>query len=76
LAQIIGEDDLSDIDRLYLEFGQELESKFIAQGKNENRSITETLDLGWHILSILPAAELDRMKTELIEKYYDYNRER
>lgn len=76
LSQIIGEDDLSDIDRLYLDFGRELESKFIAQGKNENRSITETLDLGWHILSILPVTELDRMKTELIEKYYDYNRER
>jgi len=59
-----------------LDFGRELEGKFIAQGKNENRSINETLDLGWHILSILPVTELDRMKTELIEKYYDYNRER
>ncbi len=75
LSQIIGEDDLSDIDRLYLKFGRELESKFIAQGKNENRSINETLDLGWDILSILPPTELDRMKTELIEKYYNYNRE-
>ncbi|WMJ76315.1 MULTISPECIES: V-type ATP synthase subunit B [unclassified Sedimentibacter] len=76
LSQIIGEDDLSDIDKLYLEYGRELEGKFIAQGKNENRSITETLDLGWHILSILPVEELDRVKTELIEKYYDYDRER
>ena len=76
LAQIIGEDDLGDIDRLYLEYGRELEGKFIAQGKNENRSITETLDLGWHILSILPVTELDRVKPELLDKYYDYNRER
>lgn len=70
LAQIIGEDDLSDIDKLYLKFGRELESKFITQGKDENRSIIETLDLGWEILSILPVSELDRMKTEMIEKYY------
>lgn len=76
LSQIIGEDDLSDIDKLYLDFGRELEGKFIAQGKNENRSISETLDLGWHILSILPVEELDRVKTEIIEKYYDYDRER
>lgn len=76
LSQIIGEDDLSSVDRLYLKFGKEFETKFIAQDKNENRSIYETLDLGWHILSILPTTELDRLKTETIEKYYDYNRER
>jgi V/A-type H+-transporting ATPase subunit B len=76
LAQIIGEDDLSDLDRLYLEFGRELEDRFIAQGKNENRSISETLDLGWNILSILPVNELDRMDPELVEKYYDHGRER
>ncbi|HBB27901.1 MAG TPA: V-type ATP synthase subunit B, partial [Clostridiales bacterium] len=70
LAQIIGEDDLSDIDKLYLKFGRELEGRFISQGNDENRSIIETLDLGWEILSILPASELDRMKTEMIEKYY------
>ena len=70
LAQIIGEDDLSDIDKLYLEFGRALEGRFISQAIDENRSITETLDLGWEILSILPVGELDRMKTEMIEKYY------
>lgn len=75
LAQIIGEDDLGDTDKLYLKFGRELENKFIAQGESENRSIIETLDLGWNILSILPVAELDRLKSEMIEKYYDYNRE-
>lgn len=76
LSQIIGEDDLSDIDKLYLKFGREFENKFISQGKNENRSIKETLDLGWYVLSILPVNELDRMKSELIEKYYNKNRER
>lgn len=70
LAQIIGEDDLSEIDRLYLQFGRELENKFISQAADENRSIEESLDLGWEILSILPATELDRVKTDLIEKYY------
>ena len=70
LAQIIGEDDLSDIDKLYLKFGRELENRFISQASDENRSIIETLDLGWEILSILPTSELDRMKTEMIEKYY------
>ena len=76
LSQIIGEDDLSDTDRLYLKFGRELENKFIAQGRTENRNIIETLDLGWYILSILPVTELDRMKTEFIDKYYVKNRER
>lgn len=74
LAQIIGEDDLSDTDKLFLKFGHELENKFIAQG-NENRNIIETLDLGWNILSILPVSELDRLKAETIEKYYIYDRE-
>jgi V/A-type H+-transporting ATPase subunit B len=74
LSQIIGEDDLGEIDKLYLEFGRQLENKFIAQGKNENRSISETLDLGWDILSILPIKELDRMKSELIDKYYNKER--
>jgi len=76
LAQIIGEDDLSDLDKTYLKFGREFESKFISQAKDENRSIIETLDLGWYVLSLLPVNELDRMKSEVIEKYYIKNRER
>lgn len=76
LAQIIGEDDLSDTDKLYLQFGREFEEKFVSQGHSENRSIIETLDLGWEILSILPARELDRLKPEMIEKYYKANKER
>ncbi|MFA9423373.1 MAG: V-type ATP synthase subunit B [Sedimentibacter sp.] len=76
LAQIIGEDDLSDLDKLYLKFGREFETNFISQGKTENRTIEETLNLGWYIISILPAVELDRMKNALITKYYVSDRER
>ena len=70
LAQIIGEDDLGDTDKLYLTFGRVFEEKFVAQGAYENRTIIETLDLGWEILSILPKSELDRIEPELLEKYY------
>ncbi len=70
LAQIIGEDDLGEVDKLYLEFGREFENRFITQKNKENRSIEQTLDLGWDILSILPKTELDRLKPEMIEKYY------
>ncbi|OOB77880.1 MAG: V-type ATP synthase subunit B [Epulopiscium sp. Nele67-Bin001] len=70
LAQIIGEDDLSDIDRSYLAFGRAFENKFVAQGHHENRSIAETLDIGWEILRILPISELDRLAPEMIDKYY------
>ena len=76
LAQIIGEDDLGDTDKLYLTFGRLFEEKFVAQGAYENRTITETLDLGWEILSILPKSELDRIEPELLEKYYKGGRER
>ncbi len=76
LSQIIGEEDLSDIDKLYLEFGRQLESRFISQGRNDNRDIIDTLDLGWEILSILPASELDRVQSGMIEKYYRGDGER
>lgn len=75
LSQIIGEDDLSDVDKLYLQFGRELEESFIAQRPNENRSITETLDLGWDIISILPETELDRIPPEMVKKYYRSHKE-
>jgi V/A-type H+-transporting ATPase subunit B len=70
LSQIIGEDDLSDIDKLYLKFGRELEQRFICQGKNENRSIIDTLNIGWDVLSILPESELDRVRADILQKYY------
>lgn len=76
LAQIIGEDDLSDVDKLYLEFGRNFEDRFVSQGHSENRSILETLDLGWEILSILPERELDRISPDMIKKYYRGNKER
>lgn len=69
LASIIGEEELSDLDKLYLKFGRELEEKFFTQGEYENRSIEETLDLGWKILSILPRTELYRIKDELLDAY-------
>ena len=69
LASIIGEEELSELDQLYLKFGNELEAKFFTQGEYEHRSIEETLDLGWKILSILPREELYRIKDELIDKY-------
>ena len=70
LASVIGEDELSDIDKKYLEFGKAFENRFIKQGAAENRSIEETLDLGWEILTLLPESELDRVSSDLIEKYY------
>ncbi len=70
LAQIIGEDDLSETDKKYMEFGKEFEGKFIFQGFDENRNIEESLDLAWDILGILPIEELDRLSPEMIEKYF------
>lgn len=75
LAQIIGEDDLGEVDKLYLDFGREFENRFITQNQKENRSIEQTLDLGWEILSILPKTELDRLTPEMIEKYYRERKE-
>jgi V/A-type H+-transporting ATPase subunit B len=71
LASVIGEEELSDIDRMYMNFGREFEERFVAQDFRENRSITETLDLGWRLLRLLPESELDRLSPETIEKYYN-----
>jgi len=73
LAAIIGEEEVSDLDKLYLKFGKALEEEFFTQGEYEDRSIDETLDLGWKILSILPREELYRIKNEYIEKYLPAN---
>ena len=69
LAAIIGEEELSKEDQQYLRFGDKLEKEFFTQGEYENRSIEETLDLGWKILAELPKSELYRIKPALIEKY-------
>jgi len=70
LASVIGEEELTPLDHNYLEFGKAFEQKFISQRKDENRSIEQTLDLGWEVLRLLPAGELHRITEEEIEKYY------
>lgn len=70
LASVIGEDELSPIDKKYLKFGEAFEQNFIKQSRFENRSIIETLDLGWNLLGILPREELDRIDTKILDKYY------
>jgi V/A-type H+-transporting ATPase subunit B len=69
LASIIGEEELSALDKQYLRFGEKLENEFFTQGEFENRSIEETLELGWKILTELPERELYRINPKLIEKY-------
>ena len=71
LASVIGEDELSEFDRLHLEFGKKFESIFVGQGFRVKRSIVETLNLGWALLSTLPISALDRLDTELINENYD-----
>ena len=70
LADVIGEEELSPLDKQYLKFGDAFERRFIAQGEYENRTVTATLDIGWDILSILPRGELHRVKDELLDQYY------
>jgi len=70
LAAVIGEDELSEIDKLYIKFGDAFESSFLAQGEYEFRTMEESLNLGWKILSILPRSELDRIDDKLLDDYY------
>lgn len=70
LASVIGEDELSETDKKYLEFGIAFEQEFVSQGANENRSMSETLDIGWKLLHILPKEELDRIDTKILETYF------
>ena len=69
LAEVVGRDELSETDKMYLSFGESFESNFIRQGKDEDRSIDDSLDNGWKLLSMLPATELTRVRSEDIEKY-------
>ena len=69
LMSILGEAALSPTDLLYAKFADEFEKRYVSQGTDENRSIEETLNLGWELLSILPKSELKRIKPEYIEKY-------
>ncbi|MEF9954502.1 MAG: V-type ATP synthase subunit B [Clostridium sp.] len=70
LASVIGEDELSPIDKQYLEFGKAFEQQFIGQDPHENRSIIQTLDIGWQLLGMMPRSELDRIDTKVLDQYY------
>ena len=70
LASVIGEEELSPLDKLYMIFGQQFEERFVAQKFDEDRMIDTTLDLGWELLSILPREELTRVDEELVNSYY------
>ena len=70
LAAVIGEEELSDTDRKYMEFGIQFEKHFINQGFDENRTIEQTLDLGWQLLSLLPKSELERVDEKLLNEKY------
>ena len=70
LASVIGEDELSPIDKQYLVFGREFEHRFVGQDPHENRNIIQTLTIGWNLLGLLPRAELDRIDTKVLDQYY------
>ena len=71
LMVILGEAALTDIDKLYAKFADEFEKEYVSQGYNTNRSIEDTLEIGWKLLSILPRSELKRIKDEYLDKYYE-----
>jgi V/A-type H+-transporting ATPase subunit B len=70
LAAVIGEEELTPLDKIYLEFGEKFERDFLSQGEYEDRSIEDTLDIGWKVISTLPKEELYRISEEEIAKYY------
>ncbi len=72
LASVIGEDELSESDKQYMSFGKLFEEYFLNQGFHEDRTIAETLDLGWALLSVLPKAELDRVDDAVLAEFYDH----
>ena len=70
LAVILGDAALSDVDKLYAKFADEFEAKYVSQGYTVNRSVEETLDIGWELLRILPRSELRRIRDAYLDKYY------
>lgn len=70
LASVIGEDELGETDKLYVEFGKRFEREFILQGQYEDRSLEQTLDMGWELLSMLPRSELSRVSDNILDKHY------
>jgi V/A-type H+/Na+-transporting ATPase subunit B len=73
LMAILGESALSDIDKLYAKFADEFEKEYVSQGFRTDRSIEETLDIGWNLLRILPKSELKRIGDDYLDKYYSEN---
>jgi len=71
LASVIGEEELTPLDHKYMEFGEAFERQFVSQAVDEDRTIEETLNLGWEVLRKLPAEELHRVTDEELEKYYE-----
>ncbi|MFW6159444.1 MAG: V-type ATP synthase subunit B, partial [Planctomycetota bacterium] len=69
LAAVIGEEELSPLDKEYMEFGERFEREFLSQGEFEERSVEQTLELGWRMLSALPRSELHRVSDELVDRY-------
>ena len=76
LAVIVGEESLSEVERRYLKFADVFDKRFLSQGWRENRSIEETLDLAWEVLSVLPEEELTNIREEYIRKYHPAHRAR
>ena len=70
LASVIGEEELSPSDKKLMAFGRRFDEEFIRQGENVNRTIDQTLDLGWRLLSTLPREELDRIDDKLLDEHY------
>ena len=70
LSSVIGEEELSAVDKKYIQFGRLFEQRFVKQGRNDNRTIEQSLDLGWELLSHLPKSELDRVDDETLNAHY------
>ena len=73
LSTILGDAALTEIDKKYARFADEFEKRYVSQGFNTNRSIEETLNIGWELLRLLPRSELKRIKDKFLDVYYDKN---
>ena len=71
LSAILGDAALSPVDRLYAKFAEEFETKYVSQGNSTDRTIEDTLRIGWELLTILPRAEMKRIRDKYLEEYYD-----
>ena len=71
LMAILGEAALTDVDKLYAKFADNLERAYVSQGYEANRPIEETLEIGWKLLRMLPREELDRIDTKVLDQYYE-----